>query len=607
MATVIRNPLTNRAHSHQLTRSPPAHHNGHRAGSTKRSRSPDPSTTQSVKRAKAIELAANAPSREDARKDKERRRNERDSEFKLKYTRAFPSWVFYFDMDSLHPDEISLREQLAASVTFLGARVEEFFSKDVTHLVSLRAEEPFANKENNLSKTHDRSAALLRSPIKLKNRGAKDAVSAGADHLIQKAISFDMKVWHPIKLQSVLERCEALPLPSSTSHKVPSTIQHLSAAETGRERSLTRLLESERIHGTLEQEVSSAKRSDYVYFSRSSYFVLVEDMHQKLATIAAMEYPVQKGRDGKEHGTWPVLYCDPRARNPFYEYNEKEERRRERADKAVEERVRDRERRRTKWLEIERQRRAEQRILTRQGDLRRSVSMVNLHRRTSLPEGMQGGFIDLDAEFGDGDGDAPESVNASGFLASGAYMAASGNSVSVTSNVGTTSTAGHNFRLPMVSASLARRLRSQVTTSRKISTTSAGHKENAMGPPPSIPDRAHLRKSRSTNTLRLPKREEGVKPGYCESCRMKFEDFHDHANSRRHRKYAMDDSNFIQLDHVLSRVRRRTKQEVSAERAGWDALQQLETPRERSAGRRSSGAGDDIRWEEWVDHDEYGS
>jgi hypothetical protein len=48
-----------------------------------------------------------------------------------------------------------------------------------------------------------------------------------------------------------------------------------------------------------------------------------------------------------------------------------------------------------------------------------------------------------------------------------------------------------------------------------------------MGPPAGIPERPNgmLRKSRSTNTLRLPKREEGCKPGYCESCRTKFDDF----------------------------------------------------------------------------------
>src|SRR5262249_12390164 len=68
----------------------------------------------------------------------------------------------------------------------------------------------------------------------------------------------------------------------------------------------------------------------------------------------------------------------------------------------------------------------------------------------------------------------------------------------------------------------------QVLTSRKASLTSARDKQTgAMGPPTTIPDRANLRlkKSKSTNTLRLPTREEGSKPGYCENCRLKFDDY----------------------------------------------------------------------------------
>jgi len=47
-----------------------------------------------------------------------------------------------------------------------------------------------------------------------------------------------------------------------------------------------------------------------------------------------------------------------------------------------------------------------------------------------------------------------------------------------------------------------------------------------MGPPVGVPQRhAVLKKSKSTTTIKLPKREEGSKPGYCESCRSKFNDF----------------------------------------------------------------------------------
>ena len=61
---------------------------------------------------------------DEERKDKEQKRQTREAaknEFRVKYTRAFPSWVFYFDLDQLDPDAAALRSLLASRVTQLGA------------------------------------------------------------------------------------------------------------------------------------------------------------------------------------------------------------------------------------------------------------------------------------------------------------------------------------------------------------------------------------------------------------------------------------------------------------------------------------------------------
>lgn len=81
--------------------------------SIKRPRSPDnDAPVESVKR------RALAP---DARQqDKERRqleRQQKDAEFKEKYTRAFPTFSFYFDAENLDVDSTPLR----AKVEHLGA------------------------------------------------------------------------------------------------------------------------------------------------------------------------------------------------------------------------------------------------------------------------------------------------------------------------------------------------------------------------------------------------------------------------------------------------------------------------------------------------------
>lgn len=331
-----------------------------------------------------------------------------------------------------------------------------------------------------------------------------------------------MKIWDPTKLDSVLIRC-AVPAPAQSLQAKPPV------------RSLTNLLESERRFGTTSERDPTQRRHDYHYFSKYSKFVLIEDMRQELATIAVAEYAVTRSSDGKERGDWPILHCHPLARGPFHEYNEKEERRRERQERLEKEREEQRK------MELKKLRAKKEQ--SRQMDLRRTVSMNNLFGQTAhvLETLRDGGNGTEGCNSG-------ASVTASGYLASigtGDYVAASGNSVGITSTYGTTSTtgAGSSRRLsqPLLSTALRDRLQNQVLTSRKVSTaivgadsavngdrdgTSASTTSIMMPPPAKIPERrATLRKSKSTNTIRLAKRDEASKPGYCESCRVKFEDF----------------------------------------------------------------------------------
>lgn len=315
-----------------------------------------------------------------------------------------------------------------------------------------------------------------------------------------------MKIWHTTKLDSVLRRCS-----------VPALTLGLSAQPT---RSLTSLLESEKRFGTTTERDPTQRRHDYRYFSRGSYFVLVEDIRQELATIAAHEYIFIRTVEGEEKGSWPVAYCHPLSRNPFIPYDLKEERRRERMERAEKQREEER------AAEVKRIR-AHQIHQRKQNDLRRSVSLSNLHRSFKVDHCDM-----LEPAFRDDHG-------ASGFD-SNAYIAASGNSMSIASTFGTTSTMGAGSST-MSGLGIGNRLLrngtlpAEVTTSRRVGTQepsrstsfSKASASSAMMPPPEIPDRSRnlLRKCKSTNTLRQPKRDERAKPGYCESCKQKFEDF----------------------------------------------------------------------------------
>lgn len=125
MATALnRRPLGTRQHLQQVIGNSPQKSRTPSA-SVKRPRSPEPASQTNAKRVKATlaePVATTLPDEE--RKDKEQRRQAREAaknEFRVKYTRAFPSWVFYFDLDQLDPDTAALRNSLASRVTQLGA------------------------------------------------------------------------------------------------------------------------------------------------------------------------------------------------------------------------------------------------------------------------------------------------------------------------------------------------------------------------------------------------------------------------------------------------------------------------------------------------------
>jgi regulatory subunit for Cdc7p protein kinase len=121
MPTNNRRPLSTRTLPLQVPPTMSPFKQGVRSASLllKRPRSPDPTADESVKR---VRPAPTEATHGEDRKDKERRRVERESqkaEFRFKYTRAFPGWVFYFDLDLSDPESAALRDSLTARVVHL--------------------------------------------------------------------------------------------------------------------------------------------------------------------------------------------------------------------------------------------------------------------------------------------------------------------------------------------------------------------------------------------------------------------------------------------------------------------------------------------------------
>ncbi|KAI1373451.1 Dfp1/Him1, central region-domain-containing protein [Hypoxylon crocopeplum] len=60
-----------------------------------------------------------------------------------------------------------------------------------------------------------------------------------------------------------------------------------------------------------------------------------------------------------------------------------------------------------------------------------------------------------------------------------------------------------------------------------------------------------------------PKKSD-LKPGYCENCAEKYSDFDEHIVSKKHRKFADDNENWLELDDLLSQLGRAPKHKSSS-------------------------------------------
>ncbi|KAI9835626.1 MAG: hypothetical protein M1837_003699 [Sclerophora amabilis] len=62
----------------------------------------------------------------------------------------------------------------------------------------------------------------------------------------------------------------------------------------------------------------------------------------------------------------------------------------------------------------------------------------------------------------------------------------------------------------------------------------------------------------------VPKKvKKDLKPGYCENCRDKFDDFDEHVISRKHRKFAVTDAHWDELDSLLAQLVRPLREEYT--------------------------------------------
>ncbi|QSS57719.1 G1/S regulator [Histoplasma capsulatum var. duboisii H88] len=74
---------------------------------------------------------------------------------------------------------------------------------------------------------------------------------------------------------------------------------------------------------------------------------------------------------------------------------------------------------------------------------------------------------------------------------------------------------------------------------------------------------------KNTSTIRSRQKKRDPKPGYCENCRDKFEDFEEHIMTRKHRKFALTSSNWVELDALLHSLERPRKRYLPPDEDNW--------------------------------------
>lgn len=343
-----------------------------------------------------------------------------------------------------------------------------------------------------------------------------------SNDILVKARDLGIKVWTYEKFRTVVASLVGQEATAPT------------AGDEKKQPNLSQMLEREKVQSALERDPLVA-RDNFHYFAKSSVYILIEDATMEHRPIMVQEWrkPVHEG----EEVPWPVLYGELEGRCPFTKFD---------FDGDVRRRMKP----------------------NRHETLKRSVSLSHLHRCGPTVSPAPSG--DSRGSYGVKRGASP-------------YPLASGNSVNITSNIAsTTSTAvGGPSGLGLIPpyGALARKM--NAATGLGLGRPSA-MPSNAVAAMPSHPSTvsgggdqtrgslvrrmlgltehnrnnlAGMRRSVSTASAGHQMRRE-KKPGYCENCRIKYDDFDEHITGRKHRKFAEDSSHFTELDQLLGRVGR---------------------------------------------------
>lgn len=351
--------------------------------------------------------------------------------------------------------------------------------------------------------------------------------------------------------------------------------------------SLPSLLRAEALTGTTYERDLSTLRPDYNYFSQKHGYLLVEDSLGDYQPAHVKEYTSRVFATGGSNAAalledrevdWPVLHGGKEGSGAFFRApaNHKplppNHRLVYHPNKFWGERTETQ-----PWLAA----RTDDRLHPHQANLG-SAGLANDDRPYHLRRSASTSAIAPDGRFS-------RKLSDQSSRRDDAYLAASGNSQALTSNIAsatstTTTRSGqviggngaglsrHNSLANGVIidkrlARLGSKAQKHVVTlggavhkqmPSACSSTTRGPPAHPVGGTQSVNMKRSVSLDSGLNAIRArkPPQEAPKKPGYCENCRVRYEDFKAHCKSRKHRKFALDQNNWLLLDELFTEIAR---------------------------------------------------
>ncbi|KAK9475521.1 Dfp1/Him1, central region-domain-containing protein [Dipodascopsis tothii] len=462
--------------------------------------------------------------RDDRSNDKEsdREREEREREidsirsWQRQWRMVLETSLFYFD----GIDE-PLREKAKRCLLPFGAIVEPFFQGNLTHVIT--------------------------------NRSL--AVEYTSTDVIQQARQRKMKIWSYEKLVRFLSHLTEDP---TVTVSATSSFAPLSAATHNENSNLSRLLLQEKIHGPADSD-PRARRDDHHYFKGP--YICIRDLSQHYRPIMMREYVRVSD---PEMGDWPQFRLTGHGKSPF---------------------VHDTPLRPHHVSARDKTRSVKPQTQSRVADSKAKAASPLLTLKAVANETPSITLETTEEEYGD-DTEIVDKGHGSDFRGKRADTLSDLRATSVRLNShsdfasipspgclakkSARSFARSHCHSPEVIASGINR---SMATSAIKSMTQSGGTANGLGTNISQAQSKEInnlkrkifeRKIRPLPVPNVAVRKEAVavkemRPGYCENCKDRFDDFEEHTKSRKHRKFALNDDNFVELDDLLVQLQRQPR------------------------------------------------